>query len=154
MFDGQREKSGAVFSPDGRSIATYNRGELRLVDAESGILRLRIGTQAHTPAGEINPVWINYFVSTACFSMDGSKLASGGRDGACHVWDSSTGALLRTITVSPHTLLSLAPGGDWVRWARENLGMAFAMGHHPRLGEGSRVLQLEGGVVRMILDRL
>ena len=32
-FDGQRENSGAVFSPDGRSIATYNRGELRVVSS-------------------------------------------------------------------------------------------------------------------------
>ena len=30
--------------------------------------------------------------------------------------------------------------------------MAFAMGHHPRLGEGSLVLTLEEGVVRMVLD--
>jgi len=77
-----------------------------------------------------------------------------GMRGTCHVWDSSTGALLRTITVSPNALLSLASGGDWLRWARENLGVAFAMGPHPRLGAGSKVLQLEGGVVRMILDRL
>jgi hypothetical protein len=31
---------------------------------------------------------------------------------------------------------------------------AFAMGHHPRLGERSRVLALDEGVVRMILDYL
>ena len=30
--------------------------------------------------------------------------------------------------------------------------MAFAMGHHPRLGGGSQVLELEVGVVRMIVD--
>ncbi|KAJ1495745.1 hypothetical protein T484DRAFT_1924583 [Baffinella frigidus] len=30
---------------------------------------------------------------------------------------------------------------------------AFAMGHHERLGAGSRVLCLDAGVVRMILDR-
>jgi len=32
--------------------------------------------------------------------------------------------------------------------------MAFAMGHHPRIGAGSQVLALEAGVVHMILDRV
>jgi hypothetical protein len=32
--------------------------------------------------------------------------------------------------------------------------MAFAMGHHPRLGAGSQVLELEVGLVQMILDRV
>jgi hypothetical protein len=44
-----------------------------------------------------------------------------------------------------------------VAWARDwvlDLGKAFAMGCHPRLGAGSQVLELEVGVVRMILDRL
>ena len=33
-------------------------------------------------------------------------------------------------------------------------GAAFAMGHHPWLGERSEVLALDAGVVRMILDRV
>ena len=32
--------------------------------------------------------------------------------------------------------------------------VAFATGHHPRLGAGSGVLELEVGVVRMILEEL
>ena len=32
--------------------------------------------------------------------------------------------------------------------------MAFAMGHHDRLGAESRVLELDTGVVRMVLERL
>jgi hypothetical protein len=48
--------------------------------------------------------------------------------------------------------MSVAWGRDWVR---ETQGaMAFLMGHHPRLGVGSQVLELEAGVVRMILDRV
>ena len=35
--------------------------------------------------------------------------------------------------------------------ARER-AMAFAMGQHPRLGEGSQVLELDVGVVKMVLD--
>ena len=43
-----------------------------------------------------------------------------------------------------------------VAWGRSCVqgAMAFAMGNHPRLGSGSRVLALEAGVVRMILDRV
>ena len=65
------------------------------------------------------------------------------------VWDSSTGALLGTIPVG-RTVLSVVWGRDW---ARDTLmGEAFAMGQHPRLGAGSKVLALEVGVVQMILD--
>jgi hypothetical protein len=73
------------------------------------------------------------------------------------VWDSSTGALLRTIEVVQGLgflgarICSVAWGRDWVREQREQRGVAFAMGHHHRLGAGSRVQGLEAGVVRMIL---
>ena len=67
------------------------------------------------------------------------------------VWDSSTGALLRTIQVGTW-VFSVAWARDWVQDTQRRV--AFAMGHHPRLGVGSRVLELEVGVVRMILDRL
>ena len=85
-------------------------------------------------------------------SPDGSKFASGSNNGTCKVWDSSTGALLRTIDVLPNSRLSVSWGCDWVRDTQR--GEAFAMGQHPRLGAGSRVLALEVGVVRMILDRV
>jgi hypothetical protein len=32
--------------------------------------------------------------------------------------------------------------------------VAFAMGHHERLGAGSRVLALDAGVVRMVLEQV
>jgi len=131
------------FSPDGRTIATAgNSGdqgdrEVRLLDAESGELRLRlVGHQTR--------------VRCVSWSPDGRKLASGsGSDDTCKVWDSSTGALLRTIQLEgPCSCLSW--GRDWVQDTQR--AMAFAMGHHPRLGGGSRVLELEVGVVRMIVD--
>ena len=132
----------AVFSPDGRSIATARakrrRGcDVELVDAESGALVLRI-------VGHEGPV------TCASFSEDGSKLASGS-NGICNVWDSSTGALLRTINVDEDGgIETVAWGRDWVRDAK----YSFAMGHHPRLGAGSQVLELEEGVVRMVLDHV
>ena len=83
--------------------------------------------------------------------MDGSKLATGSSDGTCKVWDSSTGALLRTIQAGSR-IHTISAGRDWVRETQR--GVAFAMGHHPRLGVGSWVLELEAGVVRMILNRV
>ena len=47
-------------------------------------LESRCPVQAHTADAD-----------AACFSVDGSKFASGSFDGACKVWDSSTGALLK-----------------------------------------------------------
>ena len=80
----------AVFSPSGRTIATASAGasDVHVLDAETGELRLRLtGHQGS--------------VSSVSFSVDdGSKLASVGWDGACKVWDSSTGALLSTIEVN------------------------------------------------------
>ena len=63
------------------------------------------------------------------------------------MWDSSTGALLRTVEAGSGVVW----GRDWVR---DKKGEAFAMGHHPQLGAGSCVLELEVGVVQMILDRV
>jgi len=136
-FDGFRF---AAFSPDGRTIATSSVDaphDLLLVDAETGTVRL-------TLAGHQG------LLAAACFSVDdGSKIASASADGTCKVWDSSTGALLRTIHVSD-PISTVSWGRDWVRDTQR----AFAMGHHPRLGEGSRVLALDAGVVRIILDRV
>ena len=142
----------AVFSPDGRTIATAGGSdfsevhrdrdfrEVHLFDAETGALR---STMVSHCKG----------LSAVSFSIDGMTLASGSIDGACKVWDLSTGALLRTFNpgLPNHLVMSLSMGPDWVRDTQR--GVAFAMGHHPRLGAGSRVLELEAGVVQMIVDR-
>ena len=130
-----------AFSGDGRSIATTsrNRDRVQLVDIESGeLLRSMVEHES--------------CVCSAVFSVElPLLLASGyGPDGSCKVWDSSTGALLFSLNAgSP--VISLTSGRDWVR---DEKCVAFAMGHTPRLGAGSRVLALEVGVVRMILDRV
>ena len=133
----------AVFHPNGRTIATSSErvdegDEVRFLDSESGAVLLRMG-------GHTDEVFC-YFSS---FSDDGSKLATVSSDGTCKVWDSSTGALLHSIEVRGEGSfpVSVAWGRDWVR------AIAFAMGHHPRLGAGSQLLELDVGVVRMILDR-
>jgi len=131
----------AVFSPDGHTIATAggpSDRDVLLVNAATGELRLRLaGGQGR--------------IECASFSVDGSKLASGSRDGACKVWDSSTEALLRTIELGSD-IWSVSWGRDWVQDTQR--GVAFAMGHHPRLGAGSRVLALDEELLRMILDRV
>ena len=130
----------AVFSPDGRAIATSNyANDVLLVDPETGDLVASM-------------VGHSELILSASFSVDdGTKLASGSFDGTCKVWDPSTGALMRTIEVGA-AILSVTWGIDWVRDTQR--GVAFAMGHHPRLGAGSQVLDLDAGVVRMILDRV
>jgi len=135
----------AIFSPDGRTIATADTGHSRDVhlinvyDAESGEMRYRM-------VGHTNAVW-----TASWCPYDGSKFATGSEDGTCKVWDSSTGALIRSLNIG-RCIMSVVWGRDWVRDTQG--AMAFAMGHHPRLGAGSQVLELEEGVVRMILDRL
>jgi len=132
----------AIFCPDGRTIAICGEnGDVKLIDAQSGAMRSSI---------------VAHDICMTCASWcpyNGRKLAACSDDGTCKVWDSTTGALLRTFELGGRTLFcSMAWGRNWVRDTQE--AMAFAMGHHPRLGEESQVLELEAGVVRMILDRV
>jgi WD40 repeat protein len=131
----------ATFSPDGRTIATLSNpfgSDVHLIDANTGIMQLRVVCSQGTT------------IYTISYSVDGSKLLTGGSDGSCKEWDSSTGALLRTIEFA-HCAQSVSWGRDWVL---DEKCVSFAMGQHPRLGAGSLVLELEVGVVRMILDRV
>jgi len=139
----------AVYSPDGLTIATAGFGpesktcDVLLVDAETGALRLRL-------------VGNKWWVHAAWWSVDGSKLASDNFD-ACKVWDSSTGALLRTFEAGSAPcrggrICSVSWGRDWV--LEQQRVVAFSMGHHPRLGAGSQVMGLDEELLRMILDRV
>ena len=130
----------AVFSPDGLTIATAGASgshDVLLVDAETGAVRL-------TLHGHLQNVY------TASWNLEGSKLASGCFNGACKVWDTSTGALLNTIELG-RWICTVSWTRDWLRDAK---CVAFSMGLHPRLGAGSEVLALDEGLLPMILDRL
>ena len=129
----------AVFAPGGRTIATacnVAHHVVNLVDIKFGKLRGRMG---------VNLVPVH----PASFSkQDHSKLVTGSCDSACRVWDTSNGALLQTIEFQEE-VHSVSCGRDFVR---DTQCVAFAMGQHTRLGEGSRVVLLEVGIVQMILD--
>ena len=128
----------ASFSPDGRDIAfrtTKGPVGVQLVRAKSRVPWLRIVCHAKC-------------VHCATFSVDGRKLATGGVDGTCKVWNSSTGALVRTINVG-NPVRSVAWERDWFQDAKL---LALAMGQHPRLGAGSQLLGLDAELLRMIQD--
>jgi WD40 repeat protein len=130
----------AEFSPDGRTIATltpFGAHQVLLVDVKTGIVRSTL----HGHHG---------IIKSAIFIDNGLKIASYDHDRACKIWD-STGALLRTIELGTIPF-SMSWGRDWVR--DTNTAMAFAMGHHQRLGAGSHVLGVHEELLQMILDRV
>ena len=115
----------AVFSPDGRTIGTFDTRDIDsviLVDVEEKLRPRRIGHGDE--------------IFSAGFFGKGEKMATGSAGGGCKVWDLADGALLKTIELrSP--VSSLAWGCNWVRDTER--GVAFAMGQHPRLGARSQV---------------
>ena len=142
-------RSLAVFTPDGRTIATVTREyPLSLFQIHS----VESGEVVVTLAGVVR----KGLAGCGSFSVDGSKLVLGCTNGTCRVVDSSTGRVLLNIklgsTLPPYRsqVSSVAWGRDWVMDTERP--MACAMGHHPRLGAGSQVQGLDVELVRMIMD--
>ena len=76
--------NAAAYSPNGQFIATGGYSEIRIWDAFTGGLLLKIET------GKGSVYDVAYF-------PDGNKLASLNRNGLIHIWDVWTGKRLRTI---------------------------------------------------------
>ena len=87
-------------------------------------------------------------VRSVCFSPDGRMIVSGSEDQSCKFWNVATGELMWTLETAD-IVWSVAFGRDW---ERDQRCVAFSMGHHERLGAGSRVRSLDEGVVRMVLE--
>ena len=92
--------SGNVaYSPDGAQLAVASSISIWLYDTmdyqEAALLT------GHTD-----------WVTSVAYSPDGSTLASGSRDGTVRIWDSQTGALLRTLTGHTRTVNSVAYSPD------------------------------------------
>jgi len=109
-------------------------------DTETGNLLLsfdghasRLRSLAFSPDGRI--------IAGSLFHKDGS--------GCVRLCDSASGAHLRTFDTEQGFYKRFSFGRDFFRYQK---CVAFAMGHHERLGAGSRVHGLEPEVVRMVLE--
>ena len=92
-----------AISPDGRTLATWEVGELvvRLWDTATGQERATV--RGHTG-----------YIQAPAFAPDGKTLASAGFDGTLRLWDAATGtarAVLRTSDRAAIHSLAFAPDG-------------------------------------------
>ncbi len=105
---GHRTLTIAAWSPDGRMLASGGDGaiggvpEVRIWNASTGELR-SILTGHHS------------LIRTIDWSHDGSRLASGDRDGVVKIWDPATGAQALTIGGPPKGISGLAWSPDGTR---------------------------------------
>ena len=74
------------FSPDGSLLLTENGKDIKLWEAETG--RLKFTLTGHTRN-----------LTDACFSPDGSRIATGSNDGTARVWKTVDGQLVTTLLV-------------------------------------------------------
>jgi WD40 repeat protein len=139
-----------AFSPDGHTIATRDTW-LRPGNEVLLLLDSMTGATLHTLRHGMSET------DSAVFSPDSSEVMATHLNNMSTRWNSQTGALIHAIFKMPRGIRSMAWGGDWEQDQKniaftKQKNVAFAMGHHPRLGAGSRVQGLDEGLVRMILD--
>ena len=86
--------SNLVFSPDGKTVAFSNHGEIRLWNTETGtVLNMSPSDPKNNFPEKLEPE-----ISALVFSPDGKKLVSGTMDGNIQMWDTEAGIGLVSLT--------------------------------------------------------
>lgn len=94
---------GVVFSPDGRSLASWDsQGNVVAVDARLGTTIRRVQVSAGADVA----------VRTVAFSPDGKRLAAGDYDGYITVWDLASGHVLASFDRHEGVVTGLAFSPD------------------------------------------
>ena len=93
--------SNLVFSPDGKTVAFSNHGEIRLWNTETGtVLNMSSSDPKNNLLERLEPE-----ISVLIFSPDGKKLVSGTMGGNIEMWDTETGiGLVSLIEQDPDTV--------------------------------------------------
>lgn len=132
LLEGHTSKVfAAVFSPNGKSIATGSADQtIRLWDIET--LQEQRVLRGHTDA-----------ISALAWSSDGKVLASASWDRTVKLWNVSSGELMSTLAASEEEVMSVAlspdgkqlaaGGSDWIvrLWDLPSLKLSATMpGHH------------------------
>jgi WD40 repeat protein len=106
-----------LFSPDGRTLAAFQRGDaIQLWDVATLSLRTNLVSDAQPGPG-----------SEAAFSLDGRILAVASSDDAIHLLDVATGKLLGTCTGHKQPVFSVAfsPDGRTLATASDDSTLKF-----------------------------
>ncbi|MCE2414395.1 WD40 repeat domain-containing protein [Candidatus Poribacteria bacterium] len=85
--------SNLVFSPDGKTVAFSNHGEIRLWSTEAGSV---LNMSPSDPKNNL-PERLEPEISALVFSPDGKKLVSGTMDGNIQMWDAEMGIELTSL---------------------------------------------------------